>query len=256
MSPRAAQAVPRTGTTGTGTDRYRLARAGNPIYGNEKSRGGRPQTKTNTKRPTVRSRVRRRHVPPGAHHRERGRRPDFLCGIAPTMVAWTSVCGTIAASAVAFGAWKLHGFLQGIRKYRASTMAQSVAVPHSWLQVLEHARQSPLEFFRINDEVMGGKSTSALEFRDSSLVFSGTINTNGGGFASARTLGDDEPLGLRSGTQTALLVDVTGDGQRHKLTLHTADSWTMTVPVWTHDFIASQKRTTYRLALRLSLIHI
>ena len=42
----------------------------------------------------------------------------------------------------------------------------------------------------------------------------------------------------------ALLVDATGDGKRHKLTLHTADSWAMSVPTWAADFVpAPGKRT-------------
>ena len=54
-------------------------------------------------------------------------------------------------------------------------------------------------------------------------------DSTGGGFCACRTLGDDAPLGLPA-AMSALLVDATGDGQRHKLTLHTADSWAMSVP--------------------------
>ena len=72
-------------------------------------------------------------------------------------------------------------------------------------------------------------------------------DATGGGFCSCRTLGDDAPLGLPA-AMSALLVDATGDGQRHKLTLHTADSWAMSVPTWAADFIPG-KRTTHRLPL-------
>ena len=72
-------------------------------------------------------------------------------------------------------------------------------------------------------------------------------DSTGGGFCSCRTLGDDAPLGLPA-AMSALLVDATGDGQRHKLTLHTADSWAMSVPTWAADFIPG-KRTTHRLPL-------
>ena len=81
------------------------------------------------------------------------------------------------------------------------------------------------------------------------LVFDGVINTNGGGFASCRTLGDEAPLGLAAGTSSVILVDATGDGQLHKLMLHTADSWQMSTPSWAHDFLTSEKRATYKLPL-------
>ena len=58
------------------------------------------------------------------------------------------------------------------------------------------------------------------------------------------------PLGLGAGTRSALLVDATGDGQLHKLMLHTADSWQMSTPSWAHDFLATKTRVTYRLPLR------
>ena len=35
-----------------------------------------------------------------------------------------------------------------------------------------------------------------------------------------------------------------------EVTLHTADSWSMSVPSWSHDFLASKERTAYRLRLR------
>ena len=84
---------------------------------------------------------------------------------------------------------------------------------------------------------------------DGSLEFTGRINTNGGGFASCRTLGDEAPLGLSART-TTLLVDATGDAQLWKVVLHTADSWSMRTPSWSHDFVAHPTRTTHRLALR------
>ena len=96
---------------------------------------------------------------------------------------------------------------------------------------------------------MGGKSTSSLAVASDgkTLVFSGEINTNGGGFASFRTLGDEEPLGLPSSAH-ALIVDATGDGQRYKLVCHTADSWSMGVPSWSLDFVPT-KRALHTLPL-------
>jgi hypothetical protein len=54
---------------------------------------------------------------------------------------------------------------------------------------------------------------------------------------------------LAEGTRSALLVDATGDGQLHKVMLHTADSWQMSTPSWAHDFRAAKTRATYRLPL-------
>ena len=44
----------------------------------------------------------------------------------------------------------------------------------------------PLVWRRVDDIVMGGRSSSALRSDRGGLVFSGSINTNGGGFASWR----------------------------------------------------------------------
>lgn len=150
----------------------------------------------------------------------------------------------------AYGAIRTYGFLQSIREYREKTKKDWVEVRSSFLQLPGDASPPPIRFFCINDEVMGGKSSSSLSLSDSktSLVFSGTINTNGGGFASCRTLGDEVPIGL-SDSVSMLLIDVTGDGQLHKVTLHTTDSWSMGTPSWSHDFVAHKQRTTHRLAL-------
>ena len=164
-----------------------------------------------------------------------------------------AVVGTITAALVGFGGFKVYGFVQGIKEYRRSAMAATVDVPPAWLQLVSAQPARPLQFFRINDEVMGGKSTSVLEFKSSTffspqgLLFSGVINTNGGGFCSCRTLGDDAPLGLSS--NSTLLVDATGDDQLHKVTLMTADSWEMSQPTWAHDFVASKRRSTHKLRL-------
>jgi hypothetical protein len=163
---------------------------------------------------------------------------------------------TVFAAILSFGCFKAFRFLHQIKSYQEGTKTINVAVPAAFLATKggllgfgsSAVSAKPLVFFRINDEVMGGQSTSTLAVEGQTLVFSGTINTNGGGFCSCRTLGDDEPLGLPAGTE-ALLVEATGDGQRHKLTLHTADSWSMSVPTWSCDFQPGASRTVHRLAL-------
>eukprot|EP00310_Coccolithus_braarudii_P012426 CAMPEP_0183353228 /NCGR_PEP_ID=MMETSP0164_2-20130417/33138_1 /TAXON_ID=221442 /ORGANISM="Coccolithus pelagicus ssp braarudi, Strain PLY182g" /LENGTH=192 /DNA_ID=CAMNT_0025525877 /DNA_START=147 /DNA_END=725 /DNA_ORIENTATION=+ len=130
------------------------------------------------------------------------------------------------------------------------TKSKWVEAPPDFLRLRDVAVQSSaLRFFRINDEVMGGKSSSTLDLtKGSALLFEGHINTNGGGFCSCRTLGDAAPIGLQDGS--ALLIDAAGDGQRHKMTLHTADSWSMRTPSWSHDFEPSPQRSVHRLLLR------
>ena len=77
-------------------------------------------------------------------------------------------------------------------------------------------------FFVVNDDVMGGVSTSRLSRHGDSLVFSGRLRLeHGGGFASMRG-----PVGTRNGRSALDLSDwsgieilVRGDGRRYKLTL-------------------------------------
>ena len=46
----------------------------------------------------------------------------------------------------------------------------------------------------VNDKVMGGKSEGGAVFQDGTMIFSGRINTNGGGFSSVRFDLQDESL--------------------------------------------------------------
>ena len=180
-------------------------------------------------------------------------RPADGRGEAHQMPLGISVVGALCAALLGFGCFKAVRLVSQIKAYKEGTKAVNVTLPADFLALQGGllgggaAIGRPLTFFRINDEVMGGKSTSSLAVSGRTLEFSGDINTNGGGFCSCRTLGDDAPLGLPA-AMSALLVDATGDGQRHKLTLHTADSWAMSVPTWAADFIPG-KRTTHRLPL-------
>ena len=148
-------------------------------------------------------------------------------------------------------------FIHSIRAYREKTKADRCLAPRTFLSL--PAGSAPvrrLEFFKINDEVMGGRSTSSVTAKGGDVTFSGVINTNGGGFASFRTLGarsagsdDEAPLGLPAECAT-VEVAATGDGRRYKVTLHVADSWAMSLPVWGADFVTRGGRQTFRLPLR------
>jgi hypothetical protein len=88
--------------------------------------------------------------------------------------------------------------------------AETLEAPPGFLALPQYR---PLQLFRINDGVMGGRSSSQLAVgAGGDVIFTGTIDTNGGGFASFRTLGDDCPLGLPPHC-AALIVDASGDGQ-------------------------------------------
>merc|ERR1719401_2445311 len=98
---------------------------------------------------------------------------------------------------------------------------------------------------------MGGRSSAELRTSAAGhLVFAGEIISRGGGFCSCRTLGDEAPLGFPPGA-TAVEVTATGDGRLYKVTLHTADSWSMSTPIWAHDFLSlpAGRTNTKRLPL-------
>ncbi len=61
----------------------------------------------------------------------------------------------------------------------------------------------------VNDDVMGGRSLGSLSFSTASVVFDGSLNTNGGGFASIRSLGLLKGLSSCS----AVAIRVIGDGR-------------------------------------------
>ena len=65
----------------------------------------------------------------------------------------------------------------------------------------------------VNDNVMGGRSEGGFSFKNKRLIFSGTTNTNGGGFSSIRTNPSDFSLGDKEG----LHIRYKGDGRTYKL---------------------------------------
>ncbi|MEM1423858.1 MAG: CIA30 family protein [Planctomycetota bacterium] len=69
----------------------------------------------------------------------------------------------------------------------------------------------------VNDGVMGGRSSGGPSFSDGTMVFSGTINTNGGGFSSVRTRGHDWDFAGREG----VVIRLRGDGRTYSLDIRT-----------------------------------
>lgn len=67
----------------------------------------------------------------------------------------------------------------------------------------------------VNDNVMGGRSLGRVMVRDGLLKFEGSINTQGGGFASIRrTVELGELVGAK-----AVSLRLKGDGRQYRLTL-------------------------------------
>lgn len=69
----------------------------------------------------------------------------------------------------------------------------------------------PAQWIVVNDGVMGGRSAGALQLLERSLLFSGVLNTNGGGFASARSTSLDAGLAPFA----AIVLRVRGDGREY-----------------------------------------
>ena len=68
-----------------------------------------------------------------------------------------------------------------------------------------------------NDNVMGGRSEGGFDIESGELIFSGSTNTNGGGFCSIRTRPFQQDLSNYEGIQ----LRVKGDGRRYTWQLQT-----------------------------------
>ena len=85
--------------------------------------------------------------------------------------------------------------------------------------ITDFSSASDLGWFVVNDNVMGGKSSGAFRLDDGVLVFSGSTNTDGGGFSSIRTQRRLPSLA----DATAIIVHAQGDGRRYILRVENAD---------------------------------
>eukprot|EP00746_Dinoflagellata_sp_MGD_P168134 gnl/MRDRNA2_/MRDRNA2_99329_c0_seq1.p1 gnl/MRDRNA2_/MRDRNA2_99329_c0~~gnl/MRDRNA2_/MRDRNA2_99329_c0_seq1.p1 ORF type:complete len:227 (-),score=31.17 gnl/MRDRNA2_/MRDRNA2_99329_c0_seq1:115-795(-) len=142
----------------------------------------------------------------------------------------------VAIGLIGIAGMRIKGFLDRIRKYRDSCKANAQPAPPALaIQGSEAKRSQELSWFVIDDQVMGGRSSSGLTMVNGRIEFAGTINTKGGGFCSCRTLGDETPLGFPADAK-AIEVTATADAGMYKLNLMTADSWSMRTPSWCHDF--------------------
>ena len=78
-----------------------------------------------------------------------------------------------------------------------------------------------LQWYAQNDNVMGGRSEGGFNILDSELVFSGTTNTNGGGFSSIRTQKFSKDLAQYTGIR----VKVRTDGRKYTWSIQTDARW-------------------------------
>ncbi len=78
------------------------------------------------------------------------------------------------------------------------------------------------EWVTVNDGVMGGKSRGGFAINDGRLRFSGSTNTDGGGFSSIRTRrGNGGETGLDLSGADGLLLRVNGDGRGYIAAIET-----------------------------------
>ncbi|MEL7312546.1 MAG: CIA30 family protein [Pseudomonadota bacterium] len=122
-------------------------------------------------------------------------------------------------------------------------MQPSTADPKGNLQWLERfdQEQTRMEWFVVNDNVMGGRSEGGFEIREDALVFRGITNTDGGGFSSIRARSETLDLSDFAGIQ----LNLVGDGRRYTWRLATGSRWRgIPVGYWAEfDTLAGQAQT-------------
>ena len=96
--------------------------------------------------------------------------------------------------------------------------AQPRADEHPVTPLLVMAPPRLDEWLVVNDNVMGGRSDGGLHIDAGQLVFSGSLNTDGGGFASIRSLSLDVALAPFEG----IALRVRGDGRTYACDLRDA----------------------------------
>ncbi len=95
-----------------------------------------------------------------------------------------------------------------------------------------------LGWFVVNDNVMGGKSEGSFKHNPDAFIFSGTTNTNGGGFSSVRT----RTLQIDLSRYAGIRLSLKGDGRRYTWRLTTSASWRGRAVSYWADFATPQDR--------------
>jgi hypothetical protein len=90
------------------------------------------------------------------------------------------------------------------------------------LLLTDFTTNSPdLEWYVVNDNVMGGRSEGDFKEEQGDLSFAGRTNTNGGGFSSIRT----QPMQLDLAKYAGIQLRIKGDGRRYTWRLTTDARW-------------------------------
>lgn len=81
--------------------------------------------------------------------------------------------------------------------------------------------ESDLQWRVVNDNVMGGRSSGGFRIESGRLRFTGVIDTNGGGFASVRSL--PRPFAFSTYTE-GFQLRIQGDGRTYTFRAETSDA--------------------------------
>lgn len=109
-----------------------------------------------------------------------------------------------------------------VRFFIASAAACALLVPQEARLLTDFTAASPdLGWTIVNDNVMGGKSLGRFDRDSGTLRFTGSTNTDGGGFSSIRT----RPVELDLSAYAGIGVRVRADGRRYIWLLTTGASW-------------------------------
>ena len=128
----------------------------------------------------------------------------------------------------------------GVHAFAVAATLTLMPFAHAGPPLLDFSRPEVVQTFRvINDDVMGGVSTSRCRSTDDARVFEGEVSRE-------RTGGCASLLGpVRFPVESAaLLLRVRGDGQRYKLTLKLDDS--TGTPQYQAAFVAPPEWQTLR----------
>ena len=108
--------------------------------------------------------------------------------------------------------------------------------PDESLTIADFSKPHDLDWYVVNDNVMGGRSEGGFTIEQGELRFSGSTNTNGGGFSSIRT----QPVQMDLSRFSGVRLKVMGDGRRYTWRLTTNARWRgRTVSYWA-DFHARE----------------
>ena len=100
---------------------------------------------------------------------------------------------------------------------------------------------SNLGWYIQNDTVMGGRSEGSFVISSGKLIFSGTTNTDGGGFSSIRT----QPLQIDLSDRAGIRVQIKGDGRRYTWHLQTDARWRGRMVSYWADFNTSAEEEMF-----------